>query len=166
MTPKWVVEIARESMGGIDLDPCSTDEANARVEATTYYALSEGGDGLTLGYFGNVFMNPPYSKGLIDAFVEKFLAHWGAGEIKNGFIITNNVTETRWAQELAKSCSAVWLLAGRVHFIEPGGKEARETRQGQLVWFYTGDPVALARFSVLASSGGVVFYPGLMRGIG
>lgn len=61
-TPAFVVEAAREVMGGIDLDPASCGEANKVVRATTYYSLALLHDGLTFEWNGRVFLNPPGGK--------------------------------------------------------------------------------------------------------
>lgn len=58
-TPEYIIEAAREAMGGIDLDPASCPEANETVKAAVHY--SEGG--LEKKWFGRVWMNPPYGRG-------------------------------------------------------------------------------------------------------
>lgn len=62
MTPTDVIEAARALMGGIDLDPASSAEANTRVKARRFYgpgAGSAGADGLSKPWKGKVFLNPP-----------------------------------------------------------------------------------------------------------
>lgn len=59
-TPSDIVERARNVMGSIDLDPCSSTDFNETVKAGIYYDLDEcGQDGLKLPWFGKVFVNPP-----------------------------------------------------------------------------------------------------------
>jgi hypothetical protein len=56
-TPDHVVEAARRTLGGIDLDPASCALANERVKAERWFGLP--GDGLAEEWFGRVFLNPP-----------------------------------------------------------------------------------------------------------
>lgn len=78
-TPKWgtpadIIERARRVMGGIDLDPCSSDEFQKTVQAECYYSLDDRGEnGLELPWFGRVFCNPP--GGLVREFWRKAFLH-------------------------------------------------------------------------------------------
>ncbi len=61
-TEPFVIEAAREVMGSIDLDPASCDYANQEhVKADVYFTQKD--DGLKCKWFGNVWMNHPFSKG-------------------------------------------------------------------------------------------------------
>jgi hypothetical protein len=51
--PEWV-EWARETMGGIDLDPCSTDDGEIG-----WSNLTKSDDGLEHHWHGRVYCNPP-----------------------------------------------------------------------------------------------------------
>lgn len=69
-TPSDIVERARNVMGSIDLDPCSSTDFNEVVKAKTYYSLDDRNeDGLKLPWFGNVFCNPP--GGLVKEFWQR-----------------------------------------------------------------------------------------------
>ena len=55
-TPSYIVEAAREALGGrIDLDPCSCEFANRVVEAEKFYTHR----GQFQYWYGNMFVNPP-----------------------------------------------------------------------------------------------------------
>jgi hypothetical protein len=56
-TPVYIVEAAREALGGIDLDPASNALANSRVQAPLFYSLDNPGH--TKPWHGRVLMNPP-----------------------------------------------------------------------------------------------------------
>ena len=57
-TPPDVIEAARATMGGIDLDPASCARANELVRAAKYFTKDD--DGLRHPWHGaRVFLNPP-----------------------------------------------------------------------------------------------------------
>jgi len=59
-TPKYIVEAARECMGGIDLDPASCDKAQQWIQTHNYFTKQD--DGLNQKWYGRVFLNPPGGK--------------------------------------------------------------------------------------------------------
>lgn len=56
-TPAYIVEAARKVLGGFDLDPASSPEANRLVQATRIY--TEEDNGLLLPWEGRLLVNPP-----------------------------------------------------------------------------------------------------------
>ena len=127
-TPQYIIDAARKTMGKIDLDPASSDIANRTVQATTYYTKDD--DGLSMPWFGNIWLNPPYAKGLIGKF---------ASAIKNkrsdydqAIILVNNGTETQWFQNFSIVTSAICLVKKRVRFFDINGNLGKPL-QGQVI---------------------------------
>src|SRR5262245_6844094 len=60
-TPPAYLEAARLVLGGIDLDPASSDVAQRRVRAGRYFTKKD--DGLSRPWRGRVWLNPPYASG-------------------------------------------------------------------------------------------------------
>jgi hypothetical protein len=56
-TPPEIIEAARATMGGIDLDPASCARANEHVRATQFF--DKEANGFTRPWHGKVFLNPP-----------------------------------------------------------------------------------------------------------
>jgi phage N-6-adenine-methyltransferase len=122
--PEWYTPLehliaAKEVLGTIDLDPASSEIAQRNVKAKTYYTIDD--NGLSQEWFGNVWMNPPYTGGLIDQFIEKLRSHVSASEVEQAIVLVNNATETKWFQSLSSVSSAICFPAGRIRFIDPEG---------------------------------------------
>jgi ParB family chromosome partitioning protein len=128
-TPKEYIELVRNVMGGIDLDPASSQTANEIVQAMEFFNRED--DGLSRKWRERVFMNPPYAQPYIQKFIEKLIDHVVAGEVAQAVVLVNNATETRWGQLLLHHASAVCFPAGRVKFWHP--EKTSAPLQGQMI---------------------------------
>ena len=134
-TPPEYIAAARTVMGGIDLDPASSDIAQRTVQAAAYFTAET--NSLDKPWHGRVWMNPPFSMPLIQQFVDKLLEEWRAGRIEQATIITNNATDTGWFHALLTESKIACLTKGRVKFYSPVN-DGLAPRQGQ-AFFYFGD---------------------------
>ena len=96
-------------------------------------------DGLTFDWSGHrVFMNPPYSRGLITKCVRK-----AADERNRAAIIVALLpaaTETRWFQELVLPYCHIDFLSPRVRYIDPGtGKPGVSPPSGSVLGLFRPD---------------------------
>ena len=123
-TPAEYIEAARKVMGGIDLDPASNDFANQTVKAATYYTAET--NGLNKEWYGNIWLNPPYSSTLIKQFAEKL----SKSNFEQAVILVNNATETGWFLQMIKKASAVVFPTGRIRF-EKADRVGNAPLQGQ-----------------------------------
>jgi len=140
-TPRQYIEAARNVMGSIDLDPCSSDIANEVVQADTYY--TQENDGLAHDWTGNVWINPPYKASLISNFIRKLLDHHEAGDVSQAVLLTSNGTDTRWWHDAIRVCASVCFTHGRVNFYSPVRNQASPASGN--TFFYYGNRVAAFR---------------------
>ncbi len=118
-TPSVYIELAREVMGGIDLDPASCDFAQGSIKADKFFTVED--DGLEEAWEGRIWLNPPYSKGLMDKFAEKVCAEFLFGGVDQAIILTHNFTDTAWFQVLAAQASVICFTRGRIKFYNEEG---------------------------------------------
>ena len=137
-TPQQYIASATTVMGGIDLDPASSQLANGTVKAARFY--SEDDDGLTQIWKGRLWINPPYAQPLISQFCEKLAADYLNGAITEAVALVNNATETGWFQDLAAAASAVCFPRGRIKFWHPDRVSA--PLQGQAFVYLGPNPEA------------------------
>ena len=128
-TPKEFIEAARESMGGIDLDPASSDIANKTVKADNYFTKET--NGLDHYWFGRIWMNPPYAQPLIGQFADKLKQEVESGGVTSFCVLVNNATETKWFKAIASVADYVCFTSGRVKFLNPQGEASGAPLQGQ-----------------------------------
>ena len=149
-TPAEYIEAARAVMGGIDLDPASSEIANETVKAEKFYTYND--NGLVKEWTGRVWMNPPYSHPLISEFCTKLVE---SDNVTEACVMVNNATETGWFNILLEKASCLCLIKGRVKFNAEDGNPRYTPLQGQVVLYFGNRPEA---FSVEFSNFGKVLY--------
>lgn len=132
-TPEKYLDLAREVLGEIDLDPASCEFANETVKAKIFY--SEENDGLCKTWNGRVWMNPPYSSELVPKFTEKFVDEYNDGNITEGIVLVNNATETAWFTNMVNAASAVCFPRGRIRYYSQT-RESLAPLQGQAFLYF------------------------------
>jgi ParB family chromosome partitioning protein len=129
-TPECYIESARLVMGVIHLDPASSEIANKTVNSNLFYTQED--DGLSKEWFGNIWMNPPYSHPLIFQFISKLVQSKG---VNQAIVLVNNGTETQWGQLLLSNSSAVCFHQSRIRFIDKYGNLGQAPLQGQMICY-------------------------------
>lgn len=89
-TPHYLIEAAREVMGSIDLDPMSNELANKTVKAKTYYTKEN--NGLDKEWFGNVWLNPPFS--LSRLAIPKLINSYEKGDVTQAVLLVKSDVST------------------------------------------------------------------------
>lgn len=138
-TPKIYVDRARDVLGGIDLDPASTVEANETVKAKTFYTIRQ--DGLAQPWKGRVWLNPPYGR-IAGQFIERLILEHVAGNVPAAVALVNaHTTDTIWFQPLWDY--TLCFTDHRIDFAE--GTATRKGSTHGSVFVYLGpDPTAFA----------------------
>jgi phage N-6-adenine-methyltransferase len=148
-TPPEIIEIARHSMGGIDLDPCSSPAFNRIVQANRYYTIEQ--DGLSLPWAGRVWLNPPYSN--VAPWADKIIRTVEDGDVSAACVLTYAKTETIWWQSLYDAAASVWLPRGRLKHIDAAtgmprrGSNSTSGRFGSSLFILVNDKMEFFRSS-------------------
>lgn len=154
MTPPDVIELARKAMGSIDFDPASNHVAQQYVCAKDYCIAADDTesmektrewhnvliDGLNQDWHGNVWINPPYSNGNIDAFVNKAITEWTEVRLLGSpyyttdrmIILVNSSTDTKWFHKLCFHADLGLFWSGRIKFWKIFDGKAHEKWEGEL----------------------------------
>jgi hypothetical protein len=123
-TPKLYVEMARDVMGSITLDPASCDQAQRRVQADHFYTQEYSG--LEQRWWGNIWCNPPYGR-LQRRFVSKAIALYRGGHINQAIFLLNR-TGASWYLRSKEQCTAICEVYKRISFISPEGVMEKSPR--------------------------------------
>ena len=135
-TPARYIELAREVLGGIDLDPASSDCAQKTVRAAQHFTAED--DGLARHWHGRVWLNPPYHRELAPLFVSKLLHERGQCRVAAAIMLTNNSTDTQWFCTAAAAANVICFTDHRIRFEVPGADPVSPT-QGQAFFYFGGD---------------------------
>lgn len=108
LTPPELVK----KLGEFDLDPCSPVEAPFLHAEHNFTILD---DGLNREWFGRVYLNPPYGRGM-ELWIEKLKTHG------DGIALIFARTETRlFFQHIWNDADAVLFVKGRIKFYHVTG---------------------------------------------
>lgn len=110
LTPPELVK----KLGEFDLDPC-TPILPPFVHAKTNFNIND--NGLQKEWFGRVYMNPPYGKGM-ELWIEKLKNH------NNGIALIFARTETKcFFNHIWDDADAVLFVKGRIKFYNIDGEQ-------------------------------------------
>lgn len=118
-TPPDFMEHIYAAFGEIEFDPCA--HALSPVIARRRIMLSEGGDGLVHDWSGRLaFMNPPFSSLLI--WLKRAFDQWQTGNIETVVCLVPVRSDSAWFHETLSPVADIYLLQGRVRFLDTQGK--------------------------------------------
>jgi len=122
-TPRWIIR----DLGPFDLDPCAADLMPI-VTADVCYTKEE--DGLSLPWFGKVWLNPPYGRGE-ENWLERMARH------DNGIALLFSKTETdMFFNHVWGAARAVFFFRRRIKFSSEYGKAGHNAPKGSVAIAY------------------------------
>ena len=150
-TPSAIIEAARRTMSGIDLDPASSETANLRVKATRFFTQAD--DGLSKVWHGKVWhgkvwhgkvwQNHPFSRALNAKWINKLVSEYKAGNITAACAICFASTSEKWFRPLLDYPQC--FLTPRTNYLLPDGTVYRGVTKGSVVTYLGSDTASFAR---------------------
>lgn len=139
-TPRWILDMVRQVMPVIDLDPASNAIANYNVGASVFWDFFDWGlrrawvtpDGLP----AKVWLNPPFGKyrgeGNLMLWTNKLIREFVQGNVPEAMILTTDATSDKWFVPL-KNRFPIWFPNGRVSFEDATGKAIPGNTKGSAI---------------------------------
>ena len=147
-----IVEPARRTMGGINLNPASCPDANGVVQATDFFGIKE--NGLLRDWYGRVWLNPPFGK-WNEGWAPKVVHEWERGHIDQMCLLASTRAITgQGFLPIKETADALWIGHGRIPFWGP--KATSSPDEGHVV-FYFGERRAAFRAEFEGSGLGTVY---------
>lgn len=123
-TPKEIIE----ALGTFDLDPCAPEN---RLWDTAKRHFTKSDNGLTKEWEGRVWLNPPYSRPLIEQFVRKMADH------NNGIALLFNRCDSKmFHEQIFEKATAMLFMRKRIRFYRPDGTQAGQPGCGSILIAY------------------------------
>jgi len=118
-TPPEFMSMVYEAFGPVDIDPCA--HRLSPVCATRRIMLEDGGDGLRDAWSGKLaYVNPPYSQML--RWLRRAHEQWQEGKVASVVCLVPVRTDSSWFHEVLSVDADIYLLQGRVRFLDTRGK--------------------------------------------
>lgn len=155
-TPPHILEAVRRTLGGIELDPFSSAQANKRVLAERFFTAAD--DGLKQEWVCKTFwMNHPFGRDTNELCIQKAEAEYLSGRALSGCCITFAATSEKWFQPLLRRPQC--FLSPRTNYYLPDGTLKKGVTKGSVVTYFGTD---YERFARVFSGLGVVKLPASM----
>jgi hypothetical protein len=141
-TPPAIIEAARATMGGIDLDPASSEAANMTVRAKHYF--TEKQDGLNRIWVAQtLWMNHPFSRTGNKLWINRLINHYRFRSLEQACCITFACTSEAWFAPLFAFPQC--YLRPRTNYLLPNGEVLRGVTKGSVVTYLGPNKAAFAQ---------------------
>jgi hypothetical protein len=126
LTPRWIID----RLGPFDTDPSAADPRPWDCATTNY---TEADDGLAQTWHGRVWLNPPFHRYTVGAWIARLAQHG------QGTALLHARTEAAWFRPVWGSAILILFLSRRLKFCKSCGTEHRAN---------SGAPPVLVAFGV------------------
>lgn len=132
-TPKEIIN----ALGKFDLDPCAPITPLWQTAKTMY---NKNDDGLNQLWYGRVWLNPPYSRPLIEQFVKRLAEHG------NGIALLFNRCDSKMFQDVIfEKATAMKFLRNRIRFYRMDGTRGESPGCGSILIAFGEDNAEVLR---------------------
>lgn len=150
--PPDYIDLARQLMGAIDLDPASDPIAQQWVQAAASYSLEQ--DGLLHPWFGRVWLCPP-APGRTGKWTKKAIAEYELKHITEAILLVKAAPGSKWFRKLIQLFPACFPNE-QICFLDEQGNPQPTPERGN-AFFYLGQN--LERFKRVFGAIGSVSSP-------
>lgn len=132
-TPKEIID----ALGEFDLDPCAPVNPLWQTGKVMY---DKNVDGLKQEWKGRVWLNPPYSRPLIEKFISRMAEHG------NGIALLFNRCDSKMFQDIiSEKATAMKFLRNRIRFFRPDGTRGDSPGCGSILIAFGEDNAEILR---------------------
>lgn len=132
-TPKEIID----ALGKFDLDPCAPVVPLWKTAEVQYDKFD---DGLSKKWEGRIWLNPPYSRPLIEQFVKRLAEHG------NGIALLFNRCDSKMFQDIIfEKATAMKFLRNRIRFYRPDGTRGDSPGCGSILIAFGEDNAEILR---------------------
>lgn len=132
-TPPEIINV----LGEFDLDPCAPVKPLYQTAKVMY---NKNDDGLKQVWNGRVWLNPPYSRPLIEQFVRRMAEHG------NGIALLFNRCDSKMFQDIIfQKATAMKFLRNRIRFYRENGERGDSPGCGSILIAFGEDNAEILR---------------------
>lgn len=132
-TPPEIINV----LGEFDLDPCAPVKPLWQTAKVMY---NKNDDGLKQVWNGRVWLNPPYSRPLIEQFVKRMVEHG------NGIALLFNRCDSKMFQDIIfQKATAMKFLRNRIRFYREDGERGDSPGCGSILIAFGEDNAEILR---------------------
>lgn len=141
-TPPHIIDLVREALGSIQLDPASCEVANSIVRADHYFTYSDTENGLFKDWIADtLFLNPPFDA--TPVWLAKLTKAYDAGAVKQAIMLVNSAPGYRWFEAMWRK-HTVCMLRERLRFIASDSYFYGSAKKGQTLIYFGADDTKFA----------------------